>query len=214
MAYNLAGLRASVLFRLQGHDRFTSAVVDDAINKALDDLKIFDSDDFDVDNCNVPVDPADTSRLTMEWPLPDNCLYVKSVTFDGVPLDPLPHNLFINTGTEVRTPERNGFPRYFYIRKNSFINLFPRPSISDATKTVQVYSVKKDPDLAADGAVPTTKRVYTICVEFFACWYLLQGQPEEDERASNFLKSYLRLRSEAKFNLDKNTPFQTQRLRH
>lgn len=211
MAYNLLGFRNAVKLKLQNHDRFTDALIDDAINKGIDDIKIFDANDFDVDNCNVPVDPANTSQLVIEWPLPDNCLYVKSVSFDGLPLDPLPHHLFAHTGVEANLNQ--GRPRYFYIRKNSFINLWPRPQIADAAKTVQVYSVKKDPDLVLDTDAPLTKRVYTISVEFYAAWYLLNGQPEEEVRTENFLKDYYRLRAEAKFNLDRNIEYQTQRQR-
>lgn len=219
MAYNLAGLQASTLARLQNHPRYVPLVVD-AINKALDDLKIFCADQFDIDNCHTPVDPEHTDRLALEFPLPPNTLYVKSVTYDGIPLDLLPEAAFVRAvglygawGGFYDKGATFGPPGYYYVRKNTYLSLWPRPSIADPHNHVQLWSVKKDPDLALPIDVPTLNRVYTICVEMYACWYMLMGQPEEEDRAEKFRQLYFAGRAEAKFNLDRNLDYQTKRER-
>jgi hypothetical protein len=209
MAYDLAGLRAESKFKLQNHDRFTDGDVDLAINRGIDQLVLFCSENYDVYNANAPLDPDGSGRLAMEFGLPSDTLYVKSVAWEGVPLKQLTQGEFISTraefGTAVGTPDR------YYIRAVRWLNLFPRPE-SD-TQTAQIYYLKKPADLVADDAVPALGREYSDALVAYTCYWLLRGQPEEETRSQMFLADYERERVRTKTNLHKNSIFKTRRVR-
>lgn len=206
MAYDLAGLREEVLFKLQHHDRFTDADVNLALNRGIDQLVIYGSENYEVWESVPPPDPNDASKLAVEYTLPTDLLYLKSVSFDSRPLKQLSQPEFVNTGGELVTD--TGAPIYYYIRANLYLNLYPRPL---EAKKVQIYYLQKPTDLSADADVPVINRVYSDALVSYACYWLLRGQPEEDERANRFLNDYQGQRVESRVNLHKNSVFKTQR---
>lgn len=209
MAYDLAGLRDEVKFKLQNHDRFTDDDVNLALNRGIDQIILFASENYSVYEATVPPDPTDASKLAMEFGLPDDLLYLKSVSWDGNPLKQLTQQEFVNTRAEFG--QAQGRPYYYYVRSNGWINLWPRPQDSD--KKVQIYYLQKPTDLSADTDAPAFGRQYSDALVAYACYWLLRGQPEEADRSQMFLVDYERERVRAKTSLHKNSTFKTRRVR-
>lgn len=217
MAYNLAGLREEVLFKLQHYERFTDEVVDLAINRAIDEVVMFGSENYAVYEINPPPDPADPSKLAFRWPLPDDLIYLKSVSFDGVPLKQLSQSQYIETTAEFSIAE--GLPIYYYVLANSIINVWPRPDIKNQVKKFQIYYLQKPADLVNDEDVPVIGRIYSASIISYACYWLLRGQPvdgtyADDPRANQFLRDYENQKAEARFELHRNSTFRTRRTRY
>lgn len=212
MAYDLAGLREEVLFKLQNHDRYTASICNLAINRGIDDLVLFISEDYGVYEALPPVDAADSSLYAIEFPLPADLFKLKSVSWDGEPISQLTQKEFVNTTAEFATGQ--GDPQYYYIRarsgRNKFLNVWPRPSTQ---KTVQIYYVAKPADLALDADVPVLDRAFSAPIVLYACWWLLIGQPEEEKRAGIFEAEYLAKRAEAYSNIRASNVYRTQRAR-
>lgn len=205
MAYNTEGLRADVMFKLQGNVRYlpsaTQDIVLDGLNRGIERVVAFASEDYDVQNVFNPPDPTGAFTYAMEWPLPANLIYVASVSCDGTTIRAATQEQFVSTRAE-RSRELAEIPSIYYIRAGLFLNVWPRPS---AQKTYQIYGLFKPPDLVNPTDPIPLDRLYSDALVSYACWWCLQGQTGEIERAASFLQDYMFQRAEAKFNKSQNT---------
>lgn len=208
MAYDTGGLLDSIGIKLQNHPRYTRALKLDGLNRAIEALISFASEDYDVKEVSNPLDPSDSSKYALEWPLPDNCLFVASVSFDGYPLRPCTQQEYVKTRAEFSV--RVDDPAIYYIRANRYLNVWPRPG---RQATVQLYGLMKPDDLVLDADPIPLNRVFSPAMTSYAAWWCLQGQTGEENRCNQFLADYLRERAEAKFNLTQNTTHKLQRAR-
>jgi hypothetical protein len=212
MPFTVSEVLSDISAKLQGHPRYTQTMRLSGLNRALEQLLLFTAseDNYDVMEATNPVDPEDSSRYAMEFPLPDRCLYVASVSFAGYLLKPVNQIQYVNTLAEFSTG--TGDPRIFYIRRNTYLNIYPRPG---RAATMQIYGVIKPEDYTADDLDEqiSLNRAYSPALTSYACWWCLQGQPGEEGRAASFMVDYLRERAEAKINLGKNASHSINRWR-
>ncbi len=197
MGYDTAGLLADVAFKLQNNPRYTRTVRLDGLNRGIEDLILWASEDYDVREIpTTPLDPTGLNTYAMEWPLPTDTLYLASVSVEGFPLRLVSQQQYVATRGE-QTRVQAADPDIYYVRAGLYLDVYPRPSMS---KPWQIYGLFKPADLALDTDPIPLARVYSAAIVSFACWWCLQGQTEEAGRLEMFLKDYTRQRAEAKFN--------------
>lgn len=200
MAWTLEGLLEELSAKLQNHPRWTTADRKRELNRAVNWLILFASEDFDVREATPVVDPDDTSQYLMEMPLPDELMVLESVSFNGYPLRELSHQEFITTRAEFSTRTGPPFAGY-YIRKNLYLNIWPRPGTS---KTIQVYGVFKATEMVDDDDVPGIEEIYGESLVSRAAYRLKLGIPGEENAANAHLVDALRERADAHFNMTQN----------
>lgn len=204
MAYDLAAMLVELGHKLQNLPRYTNTKMILALNRGVRWVVEFDpGGNFDVKNAAPVPDPSDTSRYLMEIPLPEDFLLMESLSYNGVRIPELPLKEFINTGGEFSTATGPPFAGYF-IRKNQYINIWPRPRPGDPTKVFQIYYVPVPTDMADDTDLPALNRAYCDAVISYAAFWLKRGVPEEDQSANIHLVDAQRERNEAYFNLNQN----------
>lgn len=201
MAYDTAGLLADVAFKLQNAPRYTRAIRLDGLNRGIEKLVMYASEDYDVREATNPVDPSGVYPFAMEWPLPSDLLYLESVSCWGYPLKPVSQPQFVATRAEQSTA-RASVPSIYYVRAGRFLNVYPRPS---QAYTYQIYGLFKPADLVNDTDAIPLDRLYSDALVSYAAWWCLQGQTEEAVRIAQFQQDYLTQRAEAKFNKTQNT---------
>ena len=209
MAYNASELIDEVQRALQDHPRFTRDMCLEGLNRGIEKLILFASENYDVWETTNPVDPTDSSLYATEFPLPDHLLYLASISFDSVPLKRLTQTQWVNTRPET-SPDRRD-PIWYYVRGNRYVNLYPRP---DKAVTIEVYGLFKPDDLTDDTtSVPVLERQYSDALISYACFWVTKGLPDPMEvaRSNQFLALYVGQRAEAKFNLTQNTEHRVSR---
>ena len=168
----------------------------DGLNRGIEDLILWASEDYDVREVLTPPDPTGVGVYAMEWPLPADILYLASVSVEGYPLKPVSQTQFVSTRAE-QTQVQAGEPTIYYVRAGLFLNVWPRPALQ---KKWQIYGLFKPADLVNDtDPIPLT-RVYSAALVSYSCWWCLKGQTQEENRIASFLGNYQRQRAEAKFN--------------
>ena len=201
MAYDAGSLKTDVKRKLQNQPRFTDDAVLDGINRGIEKLILWGSEDYDVWTVQNPVDPNDPTLFAVEFTLPPHLLFLASISYDGRPLRKLTQQEWVATRPSRSEERRN--PTSYYIRANRFVDLYPRPN---KQATVEVYGLFKPEDLVLDTDIPALDRQYSDALVSYACWWCVQGltAPEEVTRASQFYQMYEHQRAEAKFNLTQN----------
>lgn len=228
MAYSTDELLEEVLLKLQGNVRYTTALRLRGLNRGLIDLTRFIGENLKVYEVLNPKDPADNSRYAMEFPLPQDQLFVQSVSFNGFPLRRLSQPEFVSTGGEFDVVQESGAqvsntfaasiaPTSFYIRANQFLNLWPRPT---SQRKVQAYYIampaelfNPDPGAATYPEVPELNVAYSDSLIFYCLYWCLVGQTGEEGRASAFLQLYEKERARAKFDLSQNDEHKIVRMK-
>lgn len=215
MGFTVGDALDDIAIKLQRHPRYTLAMRLDGLNRGLEQLLLFtaDQDNYDVERILNPPDAEDPTKYALEWPLPDRCLYVASVTFDGKPLELVSQQQYVNAMSRGGlNPDYKNDPVYYYIRADRYLNVWPRPG---RQATVEVYGVIKPEDYEdGDQALDISlNRAYAPALTSYACWWCLQGQPGETERIGQFMGDYLRERAEAKVNMGKNSNLTISRWR-
>lgn len=207
MAWNLEGILEELNFKLQGHPRYTLSIKKTAINRAIDWLILFASENYVVYSAAWPADPTGQAAYAMEVPLPDDCLDLASVSWsrgtlqDGFTLRELTLNEFLSTRAEFSRRTGPPFDGY-YVRGNRYLNITPRPN---QAVNFQIYYLQKPADLDALTDVPAIERAYSQAIVSWAAYWLKRGIPGEDASANLHLTDALRERAEARFNLQANT---------
>lgn len=201
MAYDTAGLLADVAFKLQSNPRYTRSVRLDGLNRGIEDLILWASEDYDVREVQTPADPTGQFTYAMEWPLPNDLLYLASVSVEGWPLELISQTQFVATRGE-QSDAQSADPRLYYVRAGRYLNVWPRPN---QDKKWQIYGLFKPADMVNDTDAVPLDRAYSAAVVSYASWWCLQGQTDEVARIEMFLKDYLRQRAEAKFNKTQST---------
>lgn len=209
MAYNTAGLLEDVGFKLQNAARYTRDVKLDGLNRGIEKLIMYASEDYDVREVTTPVDPTGVFAFAMEWPLPTDLLYLESVSVFGIPLTRCSQPEFVRTRAEFSLAMAR-IPTIYYVRANRFLNVYPRPSVEN---TVQIYGLFKPADLVNDDDPIPLDRLYSDALVSYAAWWCLQGQTEEGPRSAQFAADYMAQRSEAKFNKTQNTDHSVQNVK-
>jgi hypothetical protein len=212
---NLGGLRTRVQFRRQNDPRFTNAMVNLALNKAVTRLLIW------IRN-TTSIYTAQTFELTsgqyagqfaMEYPLPVNTLWVDSLSFDGQqPLRLMSETELANTGIETS----NGFgdPAAFYVydmpNGQKVAVIYPRPG---RVATLEFYGGIMPTPMVLDTDVPPFLPLYWDALETFAELYLIDGQEGMEDRYDFLWTKFLRERNEMKFISTLNRVYKTIRTR-
>lgn len=209
MAYDTAGLLEDVWFKLQHNARYTRAVRLDGLNRGIEKLLMYASEDYDVREIQTPIDPTGVATYAMEWPLPPDILYLASVSVEGFPLKLVSQNQFVSTRGEqsqLQSPD----PSIYYVRSGLYLNVFPRPSMN---RKWQIYGLFKPADLNLDADPIPLTRLYSDALASYAAWWCVQGQTGEEARAAQFQQDYLAQRAEAKFNKTANTAHRVENVK-
>ena len=211
MAYSLQSLLDELTPKLEGHDRYTTALKISALNRAREDIFLFASVDASIVETTPPADPNNPSRFLAEIELPPNLLTLNSVAFDGERLRRLTHQGYVNAGGD--TLDRTGPPFIGYTMRSKgqkrFLELLPRPGES---KTIQIYFLElpddfTEQDLDAD---PGIDRWYTDAMIQYACFWLKNGIAGEEKSSLAHYNLYLSLRADARFNADRGVLYRIQ----
>lgn len=214
--WTLAGLRTRVKFRVQNSPKYTDVMVDSAINQAIVRLLLEIRNVTSIMRAETTVltEGDDIGLYAMEYPLPDNTLYVDSLSFDGQPpLKLLTQDQIANTGIDQGNGTNTGDPYAFYVYTNTvgqkIAVLWPRPG---RTATLEFWGGVK-PDPLEDDDVPTFTEDASPSLEAYAVQYLVTGQPGEEVKAEQFDKKWKNERAEFKVNQGTDRIFGTRRSR-
>lgn len=217
MAYTTESLLEEVALKVQSHPRYTVSLRLKGLNRGLVDLERFLCENLKVDNVLNPLDPTDSTRYAMEFPLPADALFVQSMSFNGRPLRKLSQPEFVNTGGEFDVVAESGLiapssfasslaPTSYYIRAGRFVNLWPRPTNQ---RTVQTYYQAAPAKLVNPAApateVPELNSAYSDALIFYTVYWCALGVPGEEKRAEDFRALYLQERARVKFDLSSNS---------
>lgn len=214
--FTLAGLRARVKFRLQNDPRYTDAMVNLALKKAVVRLLLFIRNTTTIWQADtfVLTEGTDAGLYAMEYPLPDGTLWVDSLTFDGErPLKLLTEIELANTG--IQTASALGDPSGFYVydtpERIKVAVIYPRPA---RTATLEFYG-GVEPDWQADGdaSIPPFREEYSDALEAYAQIYLIEGQEGQEPKVLALEQKWKEERAEAKLNQRVNRIGKTRRTR-
>ena len=200
MGYDTAGLLDDVGFKLQHNFRYTRDIMLDGLNRGIEKLIMYASEDYDVREILNPPDPTGEFTYAMEWPLPTDSLYIDSVSARGIPILRCTQPQFVATRAE-QSHRTATVPAIYYIRANKYLNVYPRPS---QQYKYQIYGLFKPADLVNDDDPIPLDRLYSDALVSYAAWWCLQGQTDEIARTTQFQQDYLMQRAEAKFNKTQN----------
>jgi len=221
VAYTTEELLDEVALKLQRNPRYDTELRLKALNRGLVDLTRFVSENWKVEEVLNPLDPLNTNRYAMEFPLPVDSLFVQSLSFNGRPLRKMTQNEFVATGAEFDavaesgTPQSPSFPSLtpmgYYIRSNRYVNLWPRPQNQ---RIVQIYHLAKPPELVNpddEDEVPELDSAYSDALIFYACYWCTLGVPGEDTRTATFRTLYKEERARVKFDSSQNSEHKIKR---
>jgi hypothetical protein len=206
MGYTAADLLADVAYKLQNNPRYTRAKRLDGLNRAIVKVYEYAMENNDIKTVLNPPDPTGTYLYASEFPLPQGTYYVQGVLFDGRKLTRISADEFLNT--QAYSLQEQSTPKYYYIRNNLYLNLYPRPQ---QQKTVTLMGLFAPTDLVNDTDVPELDPRYSDAVVAYATWWCLDSQTGEGERAAAMWQMYQTARAEAKFNMNQSTQHVTLR---
>jgi len=183
-AYNLAYLRDSVKRKLQGDELFSDDEVDLHLNEGLDQLALY------MATMRTPWQIT-TDIGVREYNLPSDILGISKAEYDGKELTKMTVDEGIRGGVDTTdTQQRRTTPGRYYIRMdtdNWFIGLDSPP---DASKTLTIYYVQKQPDLVDDTDIPNLPRPFIRAAIHWACAELLENDATEEGRSMNERSTY------------------------
>jgi|SRR5665213_21645 len=200
MAYLTGSLLYDAWRKLQFHARFTRTMRLAGLNRGIEQLILWGSEDDDIQELDWPVD-SDGSPVR-EIPLPSLALKVSGVSWDDYPLTAASLDMYMNSF--AKRFSSGGPPSYYYIRKNLYLDIFPR---GDASRKVRLFGVFKPPDVLLDTDPVPLARQYSDALVSYMCWWCtdgLKGQ-EEQGRCAQFLAEYKEQRGLMRFNINQNT---------
>ncbi len=214
--FNLGGIRALVKFRLQNDPRYTSDLVDLALKLAVVRLMLFIRSTTSIMQATtfVLTDGVDAGKYSMEYPLPDNTLWVDSLSFDGQkPMPIMDQSELANTG--IQKGNGVGDPSECYIydtpERTKVAVLWPRPG---RAATLEFWGgVEDDWQANGDTSIPPFREEYLDAIVAYARMWLIDGQEGQEEKYDIIFKKWMDERSEAKFNQRVNRISKTRRVR-
>jgi hypothetical protein len=214
--FTFGGLKQRVFFRLLQDPRYTDpgvptlpgSAIGVAVNKGIAQQYIYNRVATNVLTTNtfqLSAPDPNAGLYSQFYPLPTGTLWVDYASYDDVPLQPMTEKELIATGIEKATFVGNS--RWYNIQDqqdgSKTMVLFGRP---DRTVLLKVYGGVSPAYLVNDADIPQINPVFADPIELYACWYLLQGQPEESQRAQEFFQLWQKQRNEVKViaRLDRN----------
>jgi len=176
--YTFGGMKARVWFNLQNLPKYTDEFLGLNVNKAVEWL-------IGRVRISQRVYQATSVNGQQEYELPENIVEVQSCSYDGEPLNRMSLSEFVATGTAQSTVK--DAPTDYYIQTEGtkkYLDLFPTP---DGEETIEIYGIQLPDRMAVDSASLPFAEMYSDCVEAYATFLTVKGQPEEEARAAQWL---------------------------
>jgi hypothetical protein len=211
VGYTCGDLLNDVWRKLQFHDRFDRGMRLAGLNRAVEKVILYASQDDQIMKITPPADPTNPGMTAREFPLPPEVLKVSSVSWDGQPLKQATQAEYVQTFNWMWQTFAT-CPSWYYIRDSAFLALAPQASVP---KTVYLWGVFKPADMVADTDPVPLLRQYSDALIAYAAWWCTDGLKGEEEVARNqaFMQEYLGWRSEAKLNYSQNSLYKINRVR-
>ncbi len=212
---NLGGLRVRTQFRLQNDPRFTDAMVNLALNKAVIRLMIFIRNSLSIMKANTFVLQGGTyaGKFAMEYPMPPGTLWVDSLSFDGQqPLRVMSQDELANTGIETSNGIGDPYGAFYWFNNAGlmFVTIYPRPG---RVAVLEFYGGIAPAPMVLDTDTPPYGELYFDTLESYAVSYLTKGMEGLEAKADAAKEDWKEERAEAKFNQTLNRVYKTKRLR-
>lgn len=210
-------LKANVLNNLEGHPRFTDALLGVSINRALAEVAKFIryKDEIWISRTQI----GDDGRYLYEYDLagvngavPGNwggILEVKDVIVQNVPLSPMTMSEYFQTQPKDFTSSTQ--PRHFCVRSNRYLIISPRPG---ADYEIQALVCRMPDILTLDTDIADMPDALQESVELWATYHMLKNVPGEENRAAGYLKLYLDQIKRDKTTMYLNRVIKTKRTRN
>lgn len=192
MAYDLESIDREVQRNLQFDPIYQQSDRYAAINDTILDL---------VSATEFTDDPfvADTEVGKIEYALPDNTIKITEVMFGRYWLKPMTRSQWVQAGGNQITV--NGTPSRYWIRNNSFLNLWVAP---DSVKQMSIFTVQQPDPLAVATDVPVLPQYCFQGIVNGTCWRLTQNETEMRDQSQDFERKYLRDVSKLTQKLNRN----------
>lgn len=211
MSYTCGDLLDDVWRKLQYHDRFDRGMRLAGLNRAVEKVILYASQDDQIMEITAPTDPNNPNLVAREFPLPPQVLKVSSVSWDGQPLKQATQSEYVQTFDWMWRSFAMA-PSWYYIRDSAYLALAPQATVP---KKIFLWGVFKPADMVADTDAVPLLRQYSDALVAYAAWWCTDGLKGEEEAARNqaFLEQYMSWRAEAKMNFSQNSLYKINRTR-
>lgn len=219
--WTMGGLKTRCWFRLQNNPKYTESMRENAAKRAVVRLLLTVQNVSSIYNAETVVltSGEDAGKYQQEYPLPDNTLYVDSLTFDNqLPLKVLTQEEFVssNSGTNPWAGDPSGAYYYWSPERKLIVGLSPRPN---RVARLQFWGgiepdwVDETSQATIDASIPPFTEDAADSLLGYMVKILTEDQPGEEARTALADKAWKEERAEFKVNQGVNRVFRTKRVR-